>query len=93
MKQLLNTIQEGINQNCGEAPSYFSVKMAIFKNAKYRQEAQTTMCGDRNPWTLVAGMKISKDFMGRIIEDPQKQLKIEDSMKLQPHYRVFSPRA
>lgn len=33
------------------------------------------MCGDRNPWTLVAGMKISKDFMGSIIEDPQKKIK------------------
>lgn len=49
--------------------------MAILKNAKYRKEVQTTMYGDRNPWTLVAEMKISKDFMGRTIEDPQKKFK------------------
>lgn len=65
--------------------------MAILKSVKSREEVQT-MCGDRNPWTLVAGMKISKDFMGSIIEDPQKKLKIEDYMKRQPHYWVFSPR-
>lgn len=66
--------------------------MAILKSVKSREEVQT-MYGDRNPWTLVAGMKISKDFMGSAIEDPKKkQLKIEDYMKLQPHYWVFSLR-
>lgn len=46
--------------------------MAILKSVKSREEVQT-MYGDRNPWTLVAGMKISKDFMGSAIEDPKKK--------------------